>query len=233
MLLVALVGLPCVRANLADRVVPEEQFYDDSSEAAFSTKAGDHEQTRDTRVDAEEGKFERIQELLSSLKGSISNEQLQCDSKQQVRPEQRAVRWGCLPCIMRRPMRKRARLRRLHQRFAVCASAAPLTTGVCVRLPAPTTTITNGTFWTSQPGPPGKLARDPRPSTLKRLPNWKQSSRRTPITLHNSTRFATVCPTTHPVELCCRRRVVWRRWWHTAAVSLLNVKQVQMLPTSA
>ena len=119
MLLVALVGLPCVRANLADRVVPEEQFYDDSSEAAFSTKAGDHEQTRDTRVDAEEGKFERIQELLSSLKGSISNEQLQCDSKQQVRPEQRAVRWGCLPCIMRRPMRKRARLRRLHQRFAV------------------------------------------------------------------------------------------------------------------
>ena len=69
------------KASIADRVVPEEQFYDQAAEQEFSGEKSANDATRSTRADATNTNSGSIGSLLTSLVTNIGNEQTACDTQ--------------------------------------------------------------------------------------------------------------------------------------------------------
>lgn len=79
LLVVALVA--ATKASVANRVVPEEQFYDQTAEAEFSNKQAAIDATRSSRADATNTGSGSIGTLLETLITNIGNEQTACDTQ--------------------------------------------------------------------------------------------------------------------------------------------------------
>ena len=73
--------MAAAKASLTDRVVPEEQFYDQAAEQEFSGEKTNNDATRSARTGASATKFGSIGDLLSSLITNIGNEQTACKSQ--------------------------------------------------------------------------------------------------------------------------------------------------------
>ena len=67
------------KASIADRVVPEEQFYNQAAEQKFSGEQTEQDATRSARVGKEEGRLGSIGALLDTLLNNIATEQTVCD----------------------------------------------------------------------------------------------------------------------------------------------------------
>ena len=80
-LLLALALVVAAKASIADRVVPEEQFYDQAAEQEFSGEKSANDATRSTRADATNTNSGSIGSLLTSLITNIGNEQTACDTQ--------------------------------------------------------------------------------------------------------------------------------------------------------
>ena len=77
--MVALVA--AAKASLADRVVPEEQFYNAATEAEFSNEQASTDATRTDRAAATNTGSGSITTLLETLITNIGNEQTACDTQ--------------------------------------------------------------------------------------------------------------------------------------------------------
>ena len=73
--------MAAAKASLTDRVVPEEQFYDQAAEDEFSGEKTTNDATRATRKGAGASKVGSIGDLLSNLITSIGDEQTACKSQ--------------------------------------------------------------------------------------------------------------------------------------------------------
>ena len=69
------------KANLANRVVPEEQFYDQATEDAQAAEQATTDSDRTARAATKDTKFGSIGDLLNSLLTSIGNEQTACETQ--------------------------------------------------------------------------------------------------------------------------------------------------------
>merc|ERR1712166_1406594 len=79
LLVVAIVA--AAKASLADRVVPEEQFYNAATEAEFSNEQATTDATRSDRAAATNTGSSSITTLLETLITNIGNEKTACDTQ--------------------------------------------------------------------------------------------------------------------------------------------------------
>ena len=80
-LILAVALVAAAKASLADRVVPEEQFYNAATEAEFSNEKASSDATRSARADATNTGSGSITSLLETLITNIGNEQTACDTQ--------------------------------------------------------------------------------------------------------------------------------------------------------
>ena len=80
-LLLALALVAAAKASIADRVVPEEQFYNQATEQEFANEQSSTDATRSTRDSTEHSSFGSIGDLLNNLITNIGNEQTACDTQ--------------------------------------------------------------------------------------------------------------------------------------------------------
>merc|ERR1740130_1246415 len=84
-LLLALALVAAAKATLADRVVPEEQFYNQATEQEFANEQSLTDATRSTLDSTEHSSFGSIGDLLNNLITNIGNEQTACDTQTAAR----------------------------------------------------------------------------------------------------------------------------------------------------
>ena len=78
-LLLALALVAAAKVSLADRVVPEETFYDHATEQEITNEEGSNDAARSTRAQTRNANSGSISDLLNSLI-DIGNEQTACNT---------------------------------------------------------------------------------------------------------------------------------------------------------
>merc|ERR1712166_1695568 len=79
--LLLLVTLVAAAKAVADRVVPEEQFYDQATEDAHATEQAAADNTRASRGTAKTTSLKSIATLLTTLVDNIEAEQAECNEQ--------------------------------------------------------------------------------------------------------------------------------------------------------